>query len=107
MNHEKFLYSNYIDKRTPLPHADPPQTEVPQMDTGIEQGRAAARANPQTQLIPGVGRPQALFMLAAGLSFLMSVYLFFNGSPQQGIFVGIWVPSILSAGALLLGRGRS
>ena len=43
-------------------------------------------------------------MLAAGLSFVMSVSLFFTGSREQGIFVGIWVPSILSAGALLLGR---
>ena len=34
----------------------------------------------------------------------MSVYLFFTGSREQGIFVGIWVPSILSAGALLLAR---
>ena len=41
-------------------------------------------------------------MLAAGLSSLMSVFLYFNGRHEQGIFVGIWVPSILSAGALLL-----
>jgi hypothetical protein len=58
----------------------------------------------QDEAIPGVGRPKALFLLAAGLSFLMSVSLFFTGSREQGIFVGIWVPSILSAGALLLGR---
>jgi hypothetical protein len=55
-------------------------------------------------VLPGVSRPKALFMLAAGLSFLMSVYLFFTGSREQGIFVGLWVPSILSAGALLIGR---
>jgi hypothetical protein len=51
-----------------------------------------------------VGRPKALFLLASGLSFLMSVYLFFSGDHERGIFVGIWVPSILAAGALLLGR---
>jgi hypothetical protein len=34
----------------------------------------------------------------------MSVYLFFSGDHERGIFVGIWVPSILAAGALLLGR---
>jgi hypothetical protein len=56
------------------------------------------------EVVPGVSRPKALFMLAAGLSFVMSVSLFFTGSQEQGIFVGIWVPSILSAGALLLGR---
>jgi hypothetical protein len=58
------------------------------------------------EVIPGVSRPKALFMLAAGLSFLISVYLFFTGSREQGIFVGIWVPSILSAGSLLMG-GRA
>jgi hypothetical protein len=61
-------------------------------------------AQSRDELVPGVGKAKSLFMLAAGLSFLMSVYLFFNGSHEQGIFVGIWVPSILSAGALLLGR---
>jgi hypothetical protein len=35
------------------------------------------------------------------LSFLLSVYLWFTGSESQGIFVGIWVPSILSFGALV------
>lgn len=54
-------------------------------------------------VIPGVSRAKALFLLAAGLSFLMSVYLYFGGDSERGIFVGIWVPSILSAGALLLG----
>jgi len=49
---------------------------------------------------------KALFFLAAGLSFLMSVYFYFSGDPQRGIFVGIWVPSILSAGSLLVGGAR-
>lgn len=48
-------------------------------------------------------RAKALFFLAAGLSFVMSVSLFFSGDRERGIFVGLWVPSILSAGALLLG----
>ncbi|MGB4743698.1 MAG: hypothetical protein WBH49_08700 [Flavobacteriaceae bacterium] len=30
------------------------------------------------------------------LSFLMSVTLWFTGNKLEGIFVGIWVPSILS-----------
>jgi hypothetical protein len=70
------------------------------MKVRVEQARAMKRH----EVIPGVGRPKALFMLAAGISFLMSVYLFFTGSREQGIFVSIWVASILSAGALLLGR---
>jgi hypothetical protein len=46
------------------------------------------------------------FLTAAAISFLFSVYLWFSGSKEQGIFVGIWVPSILSLGALML-SGKS
>lgn len=45
---------------------------------------------------------KALFFLAAFLSFVFSVFLYFKVDRMQGIFVGIWVPSILSAGSLLL-----
>jgi len=41
-------------------------------------------------------------LLAAFISFVLSIYLWFSGSREQGIFVGIWVPSILSFGALML-----
>ena len=73
------------------------------MNVRVEEPRAKERAVGRREVIPGVSRPKALFILAAGLSFLMSVSLFFTGSQEQGIYVGIWVPSILSAGALLLG----
>jgi hypothetical protein len=43
-----------------------------------------------------------LFLVASFLSLLLSVALYFNGHQQQGIYVGIWVPSILALGALLL-----
>lgn len=33
--------------------------------------------------------------MLAFLSFLLSVYLWFNDYRDEGIFVGIWVPSIL------------
>jgi len=56
------------------------------------------------EVLPGIGLPKALFFLAAFLSFAMSIHLFFSGEREQGIFVGLWVPSILSAGTLLLGR---
>ena len=46
------------------------------------------------------------FVIASGASFLFSVYLWFSGSKDEGLFVGIWVPSILSFGALLL-SGKS
>ena len=56
---------------------------------------------------------QATILLSAAASLLMSVWLFFShdGSADaklHGIFVGIWVPSILSFGAFLvasIGRG--
>jgi len=47
-----------------------------------------------------------LILLAAGISFVLSVSLWFGGHELQGIFVGLWVPSILSLGGLVLGRER-
>lgn len=41
------------------------------------------------------------FIAAAFFSFLFSVYLWFNGQHDEGMFVGIWVPSILSLGTLI------
>ena len=49
---------------------------------------------------------RSLFFAAAGLSLAASVYLFFSGQREEGIFVGLWVPSILSAGVLVLQGGR-
>lgn len=46
-----------------------------------------------------------LFLLAAFISLVLSITLWFTGSENQGIFVGLWVPSILSLGALVLRRG--
>jgi hypothetical protein len=44
----------------------------------------------------------ALIMAAAFLSFLASVAVFFLDDETRGIFIGIWVPSILGLGALIL-----
>ena len=55
-----------------------------------------------------VTRARMLFLIAAGISFLFSVSLWFFGEREQGIFVGLWVPSILSFGTLMMaGRGGS
>jgi hypothetical protein len=43
-----------------------------------------------------------LILFAAGVSFLISVSLWFSGQREEGLFVGIWVPSILSFGTLIL-----
>ena len=49
-----------------------------------------------------VAKVKAGYVLAAVISFVLSVSLWFTGSKDQGIFVGIWVPSILSFGTLML-----
>jgi len=50
-----------------------------------------------------------IILVAAFASFVLSVSLWFGvfGDPDReaGIFVGLWVPSILSLGALLAPRG--
>ncbi|NNE65459.1 MAG: hypothetical protein HKN33_02750 [Pyrinomonadaceae bacterium] len=40
-----------------------------------------------------------LILAAAFISFVFSVWLWFNGQRDEGLFVGVWVPSILSFGA--------
>jgi hypothetical protein len=52
---------------------------------------------------PEVGA-RLLVLFAALVSFVISVVLWFGGHHQQGIFVGLWVPSILSLGAVVLPR---
>ncbi len=48
-----------------------------------------------------------IFIFAAAfLSMIFSIYLYYTGNTLNGIFVGIWVPSILSAGALLMAGQR-
>jgi hypothetical protein len=51
-----------------------------------------------------VGR--GLILLGAFVSFVLSVSLWFTGHHEQGIFVGLWVPSILALGGLTAGRSR-
>lgn len=58
-----------------------------------------------TQVI--FSKPKILFMVAAFLSLVLSVTLWYTGSKDQGIFVGLWVPSILSLGTLVLTNDRS
>jgi hypothetical protein len=47
-----------------------------------------------------------LFLIAAGASFILSVSLWFSGDRERGQFVGLWVPSILALGALVMSRSR-
>ncbi len=52
-------------------------------------------------------RVKLVFLLASLISLLLSVSLWFSGNELQGIFVGVWVPSILSLGALVLAPNRA
>lgn len=47
---------------------------------------------------------RALIGLAAFLAFALSIVLYFSGDENAGIFVGVWVPSILALGAFLAPR---
>ena len=45
-------------------------------------------------------------IILAFFSFLYSVFLWFSGNKLEGIFVGIWVPSILSLSIAIRQRRR-
>jgi|MDTE01.2.fsa_nt_gb hypothetical protein len=54
---------------------------------------------------PAIDLPLALWLGAAFVSFLTSIVIWFFVDKTTGIFVGIWVPSILAlAAALRAGR---
>lgn len=52
-------------------------------------------------------RARSLILLAAFVSFVLSVALWFGDHRDEAIFVGLWVPSILALGALVAPRSRS
>ncbi len=74
-----------------------PTTQAPLEQRLAAQGLLASRSRREN-----VAR--GLILLAAFASFVLSVSLWFAGNEQQGIFVGIWVPSIISLGGFLLPR---
>ena len=54
---------------------------------------------------------QATVLVSAAASLVLSIWLYFAGNEQtdklNGIYVGVWVPSILALGAFLLaGQGK-
>ncbi len=46
---------------------------------------------------------RGLILLGAFVSFVLSVSRWFTGHHDQGIFVGLWVPSILALGGMTRG----
>ncbi len=71
-----------------------------------ESHPGGARVDARTGSLAKARQAKALFFAAAGLSFLASISLFFTGDTERGIYVGLWVPSICAAGALLLAGER-
>jgi hypothetical protein len=67
--------------------------------TSIELTQTDQR--PRRAPLSRAGRARALFLVAAVLSFAASVILYFGGDETEGIFVGLWVPSILALGNFL------
>ena len=69
-------------------------------------------ATMQNRIDPALGatsreaRARGLLFLGAAISFAASVSLWFSGNELQGIYVGLWVPSILALGAIVLPRGE-
>lgn len=63
---------------------------------------APAGANEYTNRERDLLRVKALFVIAGFLSFLLSVWLWFFIDKEQGLYVGLWVPSLWSLGALVL-----
>lgn len=47
-------------------------------------------------------RAKLVFLIAAFLSFVFSVWLWFFVDRDLGLFVGLWVPAIHSLGTLVL-----
>lgn len=52
-------------------------------------------------IVQRLDRPTQLILLAAFVSMIFSIYLWFFTDKNAGIFVGLWVPSILAFGALM------
>jgi hypothetical protein len=48
-----------------------------------------------------------LFLAAALVSFLLSIALWFTDNRDEGVFVGLWVPSILAAGGFWMTAVRT
>ncbi len=67
----------------------------------MEKAARVVAARRQTET---AGR--ALILLGAFVSFVLSVSLWFTGNHDQGIFVGLWVPSILALTGFAPGRSR-
>ena len=65
------------------------------------------RTRAQAAELERIRNSKLLISGAALISFALSISLWFSGDREMGLFVGIWVPSILSAGTLLFSGNRN
>jgi hypothetical protein len=72
----------------------------------IAQRQIKSQVTRKGKVMTAMTKGKTLICLAAGISFVLSVSLWFGGDKDQGLFVGIWVPSILALGALVLSGNR-
>ena len=47
-------------------------------------------------------KARLVYLLSSGISFVLSVSLWFLDYREEAVIVGIWVPSILALGSLML-----
>ncbi len=71
------------------------------MEPDKQNEEPASKSLLPRNLATAKSRARLLFLTAAFLSFVASVALFFSGDEDLGIFVGLWVPSILALGGML------
>ena len=62
-------------------------------DSGTDNSRTA---------LSSIHRVKLAFLVAAFVSFVLSVSLWFLVDREVGLFVGLWVPAIHSLGTLVL-----
>ena len=61
-----------------------------------------SRGIPRLVSLSTYPKAKLVFLAAAFVSFLFSVYLWFFVDKGAGVFVGLWVPAIHSLGTLVL-----
>lgn len=71
-----------------------------------QERHAPTKTAPRVRFTPRQRRrviAKVLFLIAGTASFLLSVYLWFILEDREtGLYVGLWVPSLFSLGALVV-----
>jgi hypothetical protein len=49
---------------------------------------------------------RGIYLVGTLLSILLSLYLYLSGKRETGIFVGLWAPTVLQLGEVLISRAE-